>query len=159
MTQEQIEAISEDPKTFLLQGRNAQARIAAKRERIDSWRQLAESITVTLKADGGSSPGGYKQSLVENAACNIIDLENEIIADINELAGIEMVIHEAINLFVKDDRYRAVLEMKYLNGYGWRRIASKLYYGEDWVCRLHGAALQEMKRNAEISLLDGNKSC
>jgi len=118
MTQEQIEAISEDPKTFLLQGRNAQARIAAKRERIDSWRQLAESITVTLKVDGSSSLGGYKQSLVENTACNIIDLENEIIADINELAGIEMVIHEAINLFVKDDRYRAVLEMKYLNGYG-----------------------------------------
>uniref|UniRef100_A0AAU8AY96 DUF1492 domain-containing protein n=1 Tax=Dulem virus 37 TaxID=3145755 RepID=A0AAU8AY96_9CAUD len=158
MTQEQIKEISEDPKTFLLQGRNAQSRIAAKRERIDSWRRLAESITVTLKPDGGSSPKGYKQSLVENAACSIIDLENEIAAEIKALADIEKDIGEAIAIFIKDDRYKAVLEMKYLNGYSWRYIASKLYYGEDWVCRLHGAALQEMKRNASEYLTTGKQS-
>lgn len=149
MTQEQIKLISEDPKAFLLQGRNAQSRIAAKRERIDSWRRLAESITVTLKPDGGSSGGGYKQSLVENAACSIVDLENEITAEIKALADIERLIGEAITLFVRDERYKTVLEMKYLNGYSWRYIATKLYYGEDWVCRLHGAALQEMRQNAE----------
>lgn len=158
MTQEQIKEISEDPKTFLLQGRNMQSRIAAKRERIDSWRRLAESITVTLKPDGGSSSGGYKQSLVENAVCSIIELENEIALEIKALADIEKDIGEAIAVFIKDDRHKAVLEMKYLNGYSWRRIASKLYYGEDWVCRLHGAALQEMKRNAENYLVAEKKS-
>ena len=35
MTQEQIKAISEDPKAFLLQGRKAKELITAKRERID----------------------------------------------------------------------------------------------------------------------------
>lgn len=152
MRQEQIRQICEDPKAFLLQGRKAKELIAAKRERIDSWRRLAESITVTLKPDGGSAPGGYKQSLVENAACNIVDLENEILSEIAELVGIERDIREAINLFVVDDRYKAVLELRYLNGYSWRSIGSRLYYGEDWVCRLHGSALQELRQNAERAL-------
>ena len=152
MTQEQIRQICKDSKAFLLKGKNAKELIAAKRERIDSWRGLAESITVTLKPDGGSAPGGYKQSLVENAACNIIDLENELLVEIGALVNIEKDIREAINLFVKDDRYKAVLELRYLNGYSWREIGSCLYYGEDWVCRLHGSALQEMRENAKKAL-------
>lgn len=149
MTDEQIEMICEDPKTFLLRGRKAKDLIAAKRERIESWRSLATSITVELKPDSGS-PSMYKQSLVENVACNIVDLENEILAEIEALVNIEKEIHAAIELFVTDDRYKAVLELRYLNGYSWRSIGARLYYGEDWVCRLHGAALAEMQQAARI---------
>lgn len=149
MTDEQIEMICEDPKTFLLRGRKAKGLIAAKRERIESWHSLATSITVELKPDSGS-PSMYKQSLVENAACNIVDLENEILAEIEALVNIEKEIHAAIELFVTDDRYKAVLELRYLNGYSWRSIGARLYYGEDWVCRLHGAALAEMQQAARI---------
>ena len=147
MTNEQLLAISKDPKAFLLQGREATALISAKRERINSWRKIAESITVPIGKDGGGF-GGYKQSIVEDAACSIVDLENEIIAEIAELAEIECDIQKAICELVDDDRYKAVLEMRYLNGYGWRAIGAKLYYGEDWVCRLHGMALQRMKELA-----------
>ena len=139
MTDEQIEMICEDPKTFLLRGRKAKGLIAAKRERIESWRSLATSITVELKPDSGS-PSMYKQSLVENAACNIVDLENEILAEIEALVNIEKEIHAAIELFVTDDRYKAVLELRYLNGYSWRSIGARLYYGEDWVCVSRNAA-------------------
>lgn len=149
MTDEQIEMICEDPKTFLRRGRKAKGLIAAKRERIESWRSLATSITVELKPDSGS-PSMYKQSLVENAVCNIVDLENEILAEIEALVNIEKEIHAAIELFVTDDRYKAVLELRYLNGYSWRSIGARLYYGEDWVCRLHGAALAEMQQAARI---------
>lgn len=150
MTQEQIKLICEDPKAFLQQGRKAKALITAKRERIDSWRKLAESITVALKTDEGSGSVGPKQSLVENAVCNILDLGKEIMAEIETLTNIERDIHEAITLFVTDDRYKAVLEMRYLNMYSWRAIGSRLHYGEDWVCRLHGAALLEMKETARV---------
>lgn len=147
MTDAQIEMICEDPKTFLLRGRKAKDLIAAKRERIESWRSLASSITVELKPDSGGS-SMYKQSLVENAVCNIVDLENEILAEIEALVNIEKEIHEAITLFVTDDRYKAILELRYLNGYSWRSIGARLYYGEDWVCRLHGVALAEMQQTA-----------
>ena len=149
MTDAQIEMICEDPKTFLLRGRKAKGLIAAKHERIESWRSLASSITVELKPDSGGS-SMYKQSLVENAAYNIVDLENEILAEIEALVNIEKEIHAAIELFVTDDRYKAVLELRYLNGYSWRSIGARLYYGEDWVCRLHGAALAEMRQTARI---------
>lgn len=147
MNREQIQAISQDPKTFLLRGRKANELIAAKNERIAAWRRMAVSATVPIGKDGGG-PSAYKQSIVENASCAIIELQNELTAEIAELAGIEREIQEAITQFVIDDRYKAVLELRYLNGYSWRAIGNKLYYGEDWVCRLHGAALQQMKEQA-----------
>ena len=152
MTREQLELLIYDPKAFLLKGRKAKELIAAKRERIDEWRILATSITVTLKSEGGGNGGGQKTSIIENAVCNIVDLENEILKEIIGLTAMEREIHEAIKLFVRDDRHKAILEMRYLNGYNWRTIGAKLYYGEDWVCRLHGAALQEMKKQAENAM-------
>ncbi len=138
-------------KRFYSRGKT-QARINAKQERINSWRKIAESITVPIGKNAGGQSGGYKQSVVENTACSIIDLEKEISAEIAALTGIEREIQEAINLFVNDKRYKAVLEMRYLSGYSERLIGIKLYYSEDWVSRLHGKALQEMKKNAESAL-------
>lgn len=152
MKQEQIKQIYDDPKAFLLQGKKAKELMTAKRERVDSWRRRVSSITAAVKPDGGSVPSAYKQSLVENAVCAITDLENEILSEIEALACIERDIQEAISLFIEDDRHKAVLELRYLNGYSWRSIGSRLYYGEDWVCRLHGSALQEMRKNAERAL-------
>jgi DNA-directed RNA polymerase specialized sigma subunit len=151
MTREQLDLIIEDPKTFLLQGQKAKELISAKRERIEEWRRLAESITAALKEDAVNG-GGHKQSIVENAVCNIVDLENEILDEIRRLAAIERDIRSAIDLYVTDDRHRVVLEMRYLNGYSWRTIGARLYYGEDWVCRLHGAALRELRRKAELTV-------
>lgn len=152
MTEEQIKLISENPKAFLLQGRKAKELIKAKQERIDSWRRMAESITVPFREDAGTGGSLFKQSTVANAVCNIVDIESEIAEEVNTLASIEKQVNDAIRQFVVDDRYKAVLEMRYLNGYSWRTIGAKLYYGEDWVCRLHGRALQEMKENAEKRL-------
>lgn len=148
MNREQAEAIRQDPKTFLLRGRKAKELIAAKNKRIDEWRRMAVSATVPIGNDSGG-PSTYKQSIVENTTLAIVDLLNEITIEIAELAGLEREIQDAITQFVTDDRYKAVLELRYLNGYSWRAIGNKLYYGEDWVCRLHGAALRQMKESAE----------
>ena len=148
MTKGRIKQISKDPKSFLLKGHRLSELISAKRERVESWHELAESITVTLKPDGGTG-SAYKQSLVENAVCNIADLENEIAAEIEELISIEKDIKEAIRLFVPDSRHKNILEMRYLNGYTLSSIGVRLQYGEDWVCRLHKEALQVMQDNAK----------
>jgi len=146
--QEHIQAIIEDPKGFLLQGRNIKALIAAKRVRIEEWRKIAEDISVTLKEDGGSGPTGYKQSTVENAVCNIVDLENEIIAEIENLANLEKVIAEVIRVFVADDRHKLILEMRYVNHFKLEEIALRLNYAFRWVQRLNGQALASMKEAA-----------
>lgn len=149
LTQEQLTTIVEDPKVFLNRGFNANKMIAAKRERVDDWRRLAESITVQLKPDAGGGSSGYKQSLIENAVCNIIDLENEILEEIAALTEIQREIACVVTELLEDKRYKDIIELRYLNGQSWKAIASRLYYGEDWVCRLHGAALQAIKRAAE----------
>jgi len=77
--------IAEDPQTFLSQGRFVKALVRAKQEKIDDWRQLAESTTAMVKDEGGAGPSGYKQSLIENAVCGIVDLETALLADIDEL--------------------------------------------------------------------------
>ena len=147
MKLETLEAIATDPKIFLLKGRNVKALIASKRERIAEWRRLAESITVTLK-EGGTSGGGYKQSIVENAVTNIVDLENEILEEIAELVCVERAIREAINVLISDSRYAAILELRYVHHLKLEEIAVRLNYAFRWVQRLHGQALLEMKEAA-----------
>lgn len=143
LTQEQLESISKDPKAFLSRSLKANELITAKRERVEDWRRLAESITVTLSdmPRGGSGPS----KIVESSACNIVDLEREIIVEIEKLMRIQQETAHVITELLTDERYKAVVELRYLNGQSWRAIATRLYYGEDWVCRLHGAALREIK--------------
>ena len=145
MTQENIQLICDDPKSFLLKKQTVKELIIAKRARIKEWRALATDISFTLESGGGISSGGYKKSLVETSVCNIIDLESEIFDEITKLIAIEHDIIEAIQL-LSDDRYRAVLELHYLNGYNLNYISRKLHYSIDWVYRLHKAALLDLQQ-------------
>lgn len=148
MTQEQLNKIIEDPKAFLNRGFKANERIAAKRERIETWRQRAESITAELKTDGGTGGGGPSK-LVETAVCNIVDLEKEIEEEIQALVEVEHEIGEAINELVFNPTYKALLEMRYLNHYKLEEIAVRLNYAFRWVQRLNSRAVAALKEAAE----------
>jgi len=147
LKQENLEAIANDPKTFLSKGRNLKALIEAKQEHIEEWRRLSESTTATLKSGGGSKIG-YKQGLMENAVCNIVDLETEILIEINELVELERDIQEAINTLLTDDRHKAVLELRYIHHLKLEEIAVKLNYAFRHVQRLNGRALADLKKVA-----------
>jgi len=151
LKKEHLEAIANDPKEFLSRGRNIKALITAKQEHIDEWRKLSESTTVTLKSGGGSKIG-YKQGLMENAVCNIIDLENEIFIEINELVELERDIREAINTLLTDTRHKAIFELRYIQHLKLEEIAVKLNYAFRWVQRLNGRALAAMKKAALICI-------
>ena len=49
---------------------------------------------------------------------------------------------------IKDWRYRAVLEQRYLLGESWEQIAVGMGYNYRWILRLHGKALQEFQKLA-----------
>lgn len=150
LTQDQLQELEINPKAFLSRGFTANKMIAAKRDRIADWRMLSESITVQLRLDGGSG-SRYKQSLVENAICAIDGLENEIIEEIKALTDIQKEITCVISELLEDTKLKAIIELRYLNSFSWEVIASTLYYGRDWVCRLHGSALHEIKASAKRS--------
>jgi DNA-directed RNA polymerase specialized sigma subunit len=159
ITQEQINQIAEDPKAFLsrwkIASRYADERIDAKLERVREWRNRAESISITLKHDGGMTPrGGYKESTIESAVCNIVDLENEIKEELTNLSNIQREVKAAINELIDDITKRTVLEFWYLNDFSWREIAARMSFAERWVKRLHESALKDIKEKATSSPLN-----
>ena len=153
MTREQIQAIIDCPRTFLGRCYKIHERIAAKRERIESWRERAESTTAVLRPGGESSVDGYKQSLIAKSVVGIVSLEEEIEAEISALMEMEREVGQAISMFVTDSRYKTLLEMRYLNQLRMEEIAARLGYAFRWAQRLHGKALKEMKE-AALSALD-----
>jgi DNA-directed RNA polymerase specialized sigma24 family protein len=148
MTQKQLKEFIEDPKAYMSQGQYGRRLIESKRERIRNWRRLIESVTIPMKEKTGAAKFGQKDRLLENVVGEIDELEREILAEIAELIATERIVKAAIDLLARSEKHKSILELRYLHGYNWREVAGKLHYGEDWICRQHGAALAAMKRHA-----------
>lgn len=146
MTLEQRQSIIEDTRSYLNRGYRSRERIAAKRERIQQWELVAESITAAIKPV--TTFGLLPSKKIENCACNIVDLQNEIRDEIQELANIELEIGRAINELVADPTLKTVLEMRYLNYLKWEVIAVRLDITFRWVMTLHKRALEEISAKA-----------
>ena len=147
LTQEQLTAIEADPKEFLSRAYRTNERIAAKRERIRSWRDIAESITVELRQTPASGSGPSK--LIETSACNIVDLQKELEGEIQELIHTQQEVGLAIYELVDDPTLKTVLELRYLNFTRWEEMAVRLNYAYRWVQRLHSRALYTAKEAAK----------
>lgn len=142
-----------DAKEFLNRGYRTRERIRAKKERIEDWRQIAESITAELKpVVSFSSTPSMK---VETCACNIVDLQQEIQEEINELVAVEREISQAISRAELDPTLRALLEMRYLNYLKWEEIAVRLDLTFRWTMTLHKRALTIFGESALIHAQSG----
>lgn len=128
-----------DAREFLDRGYRARERIQAKEERIESWRQIAESVTAALKPVATFSSTPSKK--VEDCVCNIVDLQQEILDEINELTAIEREIGRAINRAGLDPTLKSLLEMRYLRYLKWEEIAVRLGLTFRWTMTLHKKAL------------------
>lgn len=52
-------------------------------------------------------------------------------------------VRKAIDL-VEDEKYRQLLELRYINGYKWEQIAILMHHDYRYVLKLHGWALQKV---------------
>lgn len=137
-----------DAKEYLNRGYRTRERIRAKKERIEHWRQIAESITAEIKDVVAFSSTPSKK--VEDCVCNIVDLQREIQEEINELVRVEREIGEAINAADLDSTLKALLEMRYLNYLKWEEIAVRLDITFRWTMTLHKKALTIFGESALI---------
>ena len=116
-------------------------------ERINSkLRQLEE-----LKAMKGAVCGiDYSKDKIQTSPSNsqeeliikITDLENNINKDIDKLVSLKNKAMEEINKI--SGREGTVLEMRYLEGMDWDKIAYELDLSVDSIYRIHGEALKEI---------------
>ena len=136
----------DEAKEFLNRGYQSRIRIRAKKERIENWRRIAESITAAIKPVAAFSSMPSKK--VEDCVCNIIELQEEIQEEIDGLVQVEREIGRAITKAVEDPTLRALLEMRYLNYLKWEEIAVQLDVTFRWTMTLHRRALEEFSSKA-----------
>lgn len=129
------------PKEYLQQYRNAEDSINAKLDQIHKLRELATKTTQTLTADNVQSSGS--EDKISVIVSKIVDMENEVDAEIDELHDIKNQVEGVISA-VPNAKQRAVLTRRYINGYTWEKIAVDLDISYQWVCELHGRALQKI---------------
>lgn len=135
----------DEAKEFLNRGYQSRIRIRAKKERIENWRRIAESITVAIKPVAAFSSMPSKK--VEDCVCNIIELQEEIQEEIDGLVQVERDIESVIKQGPLDDTDRLIMEARYLNYMKWEEIAVALNYAYRWVLRRHGRAIRQLAEN------------
>ena len=125
-------------KDYLSQGYRLDQRIKSKMEQISNLNDLATKATVAMSGMPHSPNRG--SSTMANAVEKIIDLENEINAEIERLVILKQNIIDAIQS-VEDMEYQTLLEKRYLCFQKWEQIAIDMDYSIDNVFKVHKKAL------------------
>ena len=113
--------------------------INSKLEQIAELKSLATKVTVSPFNSGSFSEGTYTDRVGRTTA-RIIDLENEINAEIDKLVDLKYTIRHFISA-LSDSTYRTILERHYMLNENWEKIAEKLGYSVRHVNRLHNQAI------------------
>jgi DNA-directed RNA polymerase specialized sigma subunit len=126
-------------KEYLGQAYRLDQRINSKLEQVLSLRDLTTKATATMSdMPGGGSRNVYK---MQDIIGKIIDLENEINADIDQLVDLKREMVTVIKS-VKNPEYQTLLELRYLCFKSWEQIAVEMGYSLVYVFKLHTKALE-----------------
>ncbi len=128
-------------KEYLSQAYRLDQRIDAKIEQVMSLRNLAAKATSTLS---DVAPSGTRNiHRMEDIIMRIIDLENEVNADIDSLVALK---HEIVNVIksVPNLEYQTLLELRYLCFKSWEQIAIEMNYSIQHIYRLREKAFKEI---------------
>lgn len=128
-------------KEYFSQAYQIDVRIDSKIEQIARLRELATKATQTLSDMPGSATKNTHQ--MEDIIVKIVDLENEINADIDRLVDLKARIIDIIRS-VNDAEQQTVLELRYLNYMSWSRIADQMGYCRQQAQRIHNQAISNI---------------
>ena len=125
-------------KEYLGQAYRLDQRINSTLEQVLSLRDLTTKATATMSdMPGGGSRNVYR---MQDIIGKIIDLENEINADIDQLVDLKRDI-VAIIKSVENPEYQTLLELRYLCFKTWEQIAVDMGYELRYLHKLHHRAL------------------
>lgn len=127
-------------KEYLDQAYRLDQRINSKLEQVLSLRDLTTKATATMSdtPGGGGSRNVFK---MQDIIAKIIDLENEINADIDQLVDLKREMVAAIKA-VENPEYQTLLELRYLCFKTWEQIAVEMNYSIQHIYRLRDRALK-----------------
>ena len=128
-------------KEYLSQAMYIDQRINSKLEQVTRLRENVTNCTAALS--DMPRPDSPNKQRMEETICKIVDLEQEINADIDRLVDLKAEARKAINA-VSDPVQQLILELRYLCYKPWLEIAETIGYSEATVYRLHGEALKNI---------------
>ena len=126
---------------YLSRYRRLNQRIDRLLEEQSRWRERALKITPTLSQAPG---GGGNGSPIERPMDKVLEIDVEINREIDEMQIARKEIRETLNQ-LEDESLKLLMEYRYIDGMTWEQIAVKMHYGFQWVCKLHGRALNRLR--------------
>ena len=128
-------------KEYLSQAYRIDQRINSKLEQVMSLRALLGKATGTLTgAPKAATPNPHS---MEDTICKMVDMENEINADIDTLVDLKAEIMACIKQ-VENPEFQTLLELRYFCFKQWEEIADQLGYTQRHMLRMHDLALDSI---------------
>ena len=126
---------------YLSQAYRIDQRINSKLEQVMSLRALLGKATGTLTgAPKAATPNPHS---MEDTICKMVDMENEINADIDTLVDLKTEIMTCIKQ-VGNPEYQTLLELRYLCFKNWEDISTEMDYSLRRLYELHNLALEQI---------------
>jgi len=126
-------------KDYLSQARYLDMRINSKVEQIESLNELATKCTSTIT--GMPHNPSASTSLMADAVCKIVDLQNELGREVQKLVDLKKDILTLIKS-VPNHELQTLLEKRYLCFQSWEQIAVDMYHSIHHLYKLHNTALE-----------------
>ena len=130
-------------KEFLSQGYRLNEEIDCKIEQLNKLNALARKANSSLT--GMPHGAGGEGSALENVIVKIVDLQNEINADIDRLVDMKKEIGRLISSVENSDQ-RLILQLRYLCWEKWQDIVVKMNLSKPQVYAIHAQAMEALKK-------------
>ena len=123
---------------------------------IESLIEEKEELEARKTAVKSSLPSGMPKGGTHDTTDTLIalmekidTLERRVNDEIARSCQVKLRVMDIIDM-VEDARYRTLLELRYLRGCTWEKIAQKMNYEVRWVYELHGQALPVVQKLMEM---------
>ena len=130
-----------DVRMMLRDVRHCQLRTLTLCARAEKYREMA--MQATGRTDAIRVSGTGERSKVEKYILELWDVHNELQQEIARLMEKSREAEKLIQT-LEDDRYRAVLELRYLCAMTWEELADKLHFTVRWAHKLHKEAVEAL---------------
>jgi len=135
-------------KEYLSRLRSLELRLLANANEIENLTTIATHITSAINSDGIHTTGTTSDKL-GSCVARIVDLRNEIDADVDNLEKVRKEIIDSIEN-VQTTKHRELLRMRYVCHMTFEEIAVEMDMSWRHIVRLHGYALNEFaEKNSE----------
>ena len=130
-------------KKFFQQLWDIDKQISVKMEQIERLKSLATKVTAAM-SEVNSKPSGVSRS-TEDTMAKIIDLQNELDAEVRQLMDLKCEAYAILRL-IPNEKQRRSLEYRYLNCNTMEKVGEKLGCSTKWAREIINAALEEAEK-------------